>query len=170
MPEDLAAQYQTEPEVVLPKIAAKLHMAVENAVMERMRREVPGIMDFVTSVKERDTRAKEAFYSVNEDLRPYEAQVLVMGKVFREANPNATAQEAIEAIGNMTRVALKLPARQPAAGTPPAAATPAATPPGKQPTFRPANPGGGGPALTPPGSGNVFESLAEELIIEDSAG
>lgn len=163
LPEDLAGQMQTEPEVVLPKLAAKLHMAIENGIMQRVRQEMPAVFQTVQHVTEREAKSKEAFYSANPDLRQYESQVLATGKFFREANPNATPDEAIRRIGEITRAALGLPPL--GAAQPPA--TPPAAPPQRPAAFRPAAPGASAPAPAPTTGGNLWEGLAEELLQDD---
>jgi hypothetical protein len=165
LPEDLAGQMQTEPEVVLPKLAAKLHMAVREAVMQDIQRDIPGMLHGVQEIQRREAASKEAFYSANPDLKGYEQQVLQVGMFFRQSNPNATPDEAIERIGNMTRMALGLPPK--AGGTPPPAAPPSAATPSRPAPFRPAAPGAAGPAAAPAPSGNPFEALAEEFLEED---
>jgi hypothetical protein len=164
LPEDLAGQMQTEPEVVLPKLAAKLHMAVREAVMQDVRRDMPGLFHGIQEIQRRESASKEAFYAANPDLKGYEQQVLQVGMFFRQSNPNATPEEAIERVGNMTRMALGLPPKGSAA-TPPA--TPPAAPQTRPAPFRPAAPGAAGPAAAPAPSGNPWEGLAEEFLEED---
>jgi hypothetical protein len=165
LPEDLAGQMQTEPEVVLPKLAAKLHMAVREAVVQEVRRDLPVMFQGMQEVQRREAASKEAFYKANPDLTGYEPQVLQVGMFFRQSNPNATPDEAIERIGNMTRMALGLPPK--AGGAPPPAAPSTAATPTRPAPFRPAAPGAAGPAAAPAPSGNPFEALAEEFLEED---
>lgn len=178
LPDDLAAQMETEPEKVLPKLAAQLHMAVEHAVYARLSATVPQMMHVLSTQQEAERGAKDAFYSRWPDLKEYEPQVLQIGQMFRSANPNATPQEALERVGQMVYVALGktvpgAPAGTPPA-TPPASGRPPASPPQvpstpARPGFTPAMPGGGG-AAPPPKDANPFTQIAEELLEDDARG
>lgn len=159
---------------VLPKLAAQLHMAVENAVLARVAAHIPLAIQQHTVVSEANRAAKDMFHKRWPGLEQHEEAIFKVGRMFREANPNATPQEALERVGPMVYMALGLPLPNAPGtgqqgGAPAAAATatpqaPAAAAGG----FRPASPGGAGSIGAPPKPANEFEALAEEFEREDS--
>lgn len=165
LPEADAVLITVEPEKVLPKMATKVHMAIMQEVYAALQREVPAIVKFHADIDSREAQAKQRFYSVNDDLVGYEAQVLAMGQVYRQHNPQATPEEATVRIGNLVRAALGMPPRGVAQ---PANTVPVTTPRQAAP-FVPAHPGGAALAA-PAQSGNLYEQLAEELLQEDLRG
>lgn len=148
--EDDAMQLQTEPEKVLPKLAARLQMDIMDALMQQMQQQVPVFVKEYTQASQREMEAQTSFYSAWPELKNYGQQVLQMGAAFRQLNPDASSQEAIERIGKMTMDALGLSRAQTASQK--AAKAPAA------PAFRPAIPGGvGGPPVNKTKWEAVFE-------------
>lgn len=167
LPEDDAAALQTEPEKVLPKIAARLHQAVEHAVRQQLEQALPGYVKQVQEFQQTEDRAQQEFNSAWPGLAGYKEQVVTVGRMFRAANPNATKEQAIDTVGRMTYMALGLPLPEaPQAGSP-APAVPQLRVV-RQP-FKPAMPGGSGPAAAPKET-NEFARLAEELLEDDRGG
>lgn len=125
-----------KPEEVLPNLAANLHANVVQEVLGLMQAHLPVMIQSVGQTSTRETEARNAFYSANQDLNKpeYEKAVLTAGKMYREMNPGAKPEEAIKAIGRLARAAVGLPEPTGEAATP-------------QKPFRPARPGGSG---TPP--------------------
>lgn len=130
--EDTALKLQTEPEKVLPALAAKLHLDVMKTVMAQVNGMLPQVMQQQTKVVERETKAQDMFFGQWPQLRGYEKQVLEVGRMYRQMNPNAAPDEAVKRIGEVALAALGLPVA--AAPTPPA-------PPAPQQGFRPSAPG-----------------------------
>lgn len=152
----------TEPETVLPKLAARVHMEVLESSMRAMQAMVPVMMQQITQSTEQNSRAKNLFTSINPDLADpkYEPAIMQLGQVFRNVNRTATAEEASRAIGNLVRSALNITQPAPVAASPAAPVMQAPTP------FTPARGGGSG------GGGNAmptneFEKLAMEFLRED---
>lgn len=148
--EETALKLQTEPEKVLPALAAKLHLDVMKTVMAQMRGVLPQMLQTQTAEMERDTSAKQQFFGAWPELKGYEQQVLQVGMMFRQLNPKATAEEAVQRIGELAMTSLGL-SRQ----APPAA--PPVTPPS---AFQPAVPGRVNPPAAP-------TSLWEEMAFDD---
>lgn len=173
LPEEMATQFEAEPAVALPQLAAKLHMAVEHSLMARLSQELPQYIATYQRVQERESAAKTAFYDANPDLKGYEPQVLQAGEIFRKLNPNATPEQAIQGIGLLVRTSMGVQptTMSPSGGT--AALGQQVAPPAPQQRprqgFVPAMPGGAG-FSRPPESGNIFEQLAEEFIADDLGG
>lgn len=157
--DDLAAQLMTEPETVLPKLAAQLHMAVTEAVLHSVNNSLPSVLNSIQSTQSAEQKAFEMFSSVNPDLvdPKYSESILKIGTMYRQVNPNATPDEAVKVIGNMVRTALGLqaPAVPAATSTPPPA--PTTTP------FVPTRGGGGGVSTGTPVN-NPWAELAKDFI------
>jgi hypothetical protein len=151
----------TEPELVLPKLAARVHMEVLESSMRAMQAMMPVMMQQVTQHTELNTKAKNLFTSVNPDLADprYEPAIMQLGRVYRNVNKSAPPDEAARAIGALVRSALGIAAPQAVA---PQAVAPA---PQAPVPFTPARGGGGGNAPAAPS--NPFEALAMEMQNED---
>lgn len=158
--EATAAQLQSEPELVLPKLAAQMHVAMMKGMVNMMTQFVPQIVATHTQRATREESSKNMFFAAYPDLKGYERQILEVGAMFRRMNPTASPEEAVQRIGETVRAALGL-TKAAVTTTPPA---PPVRAPGS--TFRPA--GGGLPAgpnqITPD---NPFTKLAEELSLDD---
>jgi hypothetical protein len=163
LPDDMAARLPTEPEQVLPFLAAKVHQHVMAQVEQMVARELPGRIHQVVEFGRKETEAKNAFYSAWPTLNPAEhhEKVMMIGALFRQMNPSATAEEAIQRIGRVVHEALGMPLPVATPKAPPQAPPP----PAPQP-FRPAGGSGGGRAATAP-VGNDFEQMAHEFLLED---
>lgn len=149
--EDTALRLQTEPENVLPALAARLHVDVLDNVMRQMQGLVPAMLQNVTQTNEREAQARTSFYGRFPELAKHEAEVLKIGQMFRAANPNADPETAIQRIGDMTMYALGLKREAPAAVLQQPAQSSA--------PFRPSAPGRTGAPQTPP---NEWTELIEE--------
>lgn len=110
--EDSAGMF-TEPDKVLPKLLARMHQQAAASVLDSMQTAVPQIVQSTSEATRVETEARQAFFSVNDDLaKPeFEAAVLQIGAMYRQVNPHAPKAEAIQKIGELTRVALNLPAK-----------------------------------------------------------
>ena len=154
----------TEPETVLPKLAAKVHMEVLENSMRAMQAMVPVMMQQIQHHAATESRAKSLFTTVNPDLADprYEPAIMQLGSVYRNVNQQASPEEAARAIGNLVRAALGIAAPQAHQAGQPAAAAPMAPVPAP---FSPARGAGGG--VAPASSGNPYEMLAQEMLNED---
>lgn len=157
--EDDATALLTEPEKVLPRIAAQVHMEVLENSMRAMQAMMPVMMRELTVHTERNNAAKSLFTSINPDLADpkFEPAIMQLGQVYRQVNPTANAEEASRAIGNLVRSALGIAVAAPVA---PAAPQPVAPVP-----FTPAR--GGGSGAAPVAVVNDFEKLAMEFLQDD---
>lgn len=119
--EETAARLQTEPELVLPKLAAELELNATKRALEAVQRMLPQLVPQVVERGTTEKAATDAFYGANPDLKKYHKQVMIAGRTFRQLNPKATPQEAIEKIGAMVRASLGLkPVGSSPAGSKPA--------------------------------------------------
>lgn len=112
--EEEALAFQTEPELVLPKLAANLHMQITKDVMAGIQSILPSLMTNISAASTAEQTARNQFYSVNPDLAnpQFEDAIIQCGKLFRSVNKDAPADRAAILIGNMARQALGLPSLQ----------------------------------------------------------
>lgn len=162
--DETSAQLLSEPEVVLPKLAAKLHMEVVEHVMRSVATAMPRWIEGVQQSQMIETTAENAFYGANPDLKDpaYRNVVLQMGMAYRQMNPSAPAEEAVKVIGNMVRSVMGLTSPAPLSAD---NVTPAAPQAASAGVFIPAR-GGGGGAVPVQTSNNPWASLAEEFLTE----
>ena len=150
--EEEALAFQTEPELVLPKMAANLHMQITKDVLAGIQSIMPQLIQRVQHVSVVETQAKDMFYETNPDLAKPELTdaIFQCGKLFRQVNPNAPADVAAKRIGDMVRQAMGMNApvaqtEQPVTGSPvaPVQSAPRIVP------FSPTRGGGNAPAVKP---------------------
>lgn len=155
IPDDMAARLPTEPEMVLPVLAARVHQAVVRSVATMMSQQLPQHIGQVIHLQKVDREAKEAFYKAWPGLTAYEEQVLQAGAMYRKLNPTASPDVAIKAIGKIVSDSLGFTvASAPAAS---AAAAVAAAPA----VFAPAG-SSGARSAAPATTENEFERMAAE--------
>lgn len=154
----------TEPETVLPKIAAQLHVAVLENAMRAMQAMVPVMVQQMSYHSTVESKAKNLFTSVNPDLADpkLEPVILELGGVYRNVNKAASPEVAAQAIGNLVRAALGIAAPAPAGYSAQPAATPHSMP--AVVPFSPARGAGGGQA--PAAVSNPFDALSREMEAE----
>lgn len=160
--EEEALAFQTEPELVLPKIAANLHMQITKDVLAGIQSVMPQLIQRVQHVSAAETQAKDMFFVANPDLAKPELEEAIFqcGKLFRQVNPNAPADVAAKRIGDMVRQALGVNASVAQTEQPAAAST--AAPVQSAPRIVPFSPtrGGGNPPAVKPLS--EWEQLAND--------
>lgn len=163
IPDDLAARLSTEPELVLPQLAVSMHKAMERNVLAMVQHMLPQHLTQALQATERETKAKDAFYTVHPHLKPYEGEVLKAGQLYRQMNPKATPEEAIKMIGTIVSQALGISASAPAAPAPAAAVAAAAAAAAKPAPFTPAGGAGSGRGPAPAAAiGNEFEAMVKD--------
>lgn len=148
--EEEALAFQTEPELVLPKMAANLHMQITRDVLAGIQAIMPQLIQNVQHNSAAEMQARDIFYGVNPDLRDpkLEDAVIQCGKLFRQVNPEAPVDVAAKRIGDMVRQALGMPNPVSDNSTPAAsAAVPQSAP--KIVPFSPARGGANAPAVKP---------------------
>lgn len=160
--EDESAALLTEPELVLPKLAAKVHMEVLENSMRAMQAMVPLVMEQYQQHTQVETSAKSLFSTINPDLVDprFEPVILQLGATYRQMNRTAGPEEASRAIGNLVRAALNMQAPQVHQSPQGGSSAPVAPAP-----FAPVRGGGGG--SRPPVSSNPFEQLASEMMSDE---
>jgi hypothetical protein len=157
--DDAAAQLLSEPEVVLPKMAAQLHMAVTEAVLQSVNNALPKVIQSIQQTETVEQKAQKIFNDANPDLvdPKYRDGIFKVGMMYRQMNPNATPEESARVIGNMVRTAYGLQA----ASAVPTSVAPAAPPAPTPAPYVPSRGGGGG--VTPAAPSNVWAAMAQEI-------
>jgi hypothetical protein len=150
-----AQSLQTEPELILPKLAANMHMAVTKSILASVQAMLPQMLAHHTQQMTVEQQARNEFFTANPDLVGQEDAVLQVGKMFRAANPTATKEQAVKVIGDMVRMSLGLPIQQ-AQETPPPQTPAPAVPSAPAKPFTPSKAGGAGSQIKQP---NVWETF-----------
>jgi len=96
--EDTALKLQTEPEKVLPALAAKLHLDVMKTVLAQVQGMIPTVLEKQTVAAKREQEAESMFFTTWPELRGYDKQIMEVGRMYRQLNPNAPAAEAVKRI------------------------------------------------------------------------
>jgi hypothetical protein len=164
--EDVQA-FESEPEKVLPRFAARLHAkAVEDAVTHALAR-VPEMVQAQITQLRSGWQREATFYRQWPQLRnpQYANTVAILARTYAQVHPQATLEEFTRNVGAQAMVALGLPTdgAQPSQGAP--APTPQAVQHGFQQGFQPVAPGAGtgspsGGAAAP---SNEFTELYEDI-------
>jgi len=106
--EEDASALQIEPEKVLPKLAANLHAAIYEQVLQRVVAEAPAFIESSLRMQDSTRKAEEAFYGRWGSLRNHEAEVNKVAVMWRQMYPNASLEEAIEGVGQAASALLGL--------------------------------------------------------------
>ena len=160
--EDDAQALVTEPEKVLPKLAAQVYMrAYENATKSIMAA-MPQVVNNILSQNTAIEAATNAFYSkwpkLDRNNPQHTEAVNRIGSVYRQVNPKASAEQFTAEVGAQVSMALGIPFEE----------IIDAPPTETQKPFVPAAPARGSnpPAQEKPKG--QFEAFAEEFIDDDS--
>lgn len=174
LPDDLAQKLETEPETVLPQLAAKMHLAVMSELRGMVGELVGrGIVEH-QQLTAKEAAAKDFFYQGWPQLKDKpeaEALIFQFGEMAAKNPGLDTAEKRRDMVGRMVMTALGLqPMAQPPAGNgqQPAPQQPQQPAQPRNTGFRPANPGGVGGGAPPKKEANEFANLAQEFIDEDA--
>jgi len=159
--EDDANKLQTEPELVLPQMAARMHMEITKTLLTAMQSIVPDIISNQQSLRSADEEARTAFYSANPDLNDpkYEQAVLKVAGMYRAANPTASRAEAVKTIGTMVRLSLGLTSPTNEPPSPPVTSQQQLPQTARQVPFSPAR---GGGAAAPNRAPSVWDEMSRD--------
>lgn len=157
----------TEPEKALPGILANAYMDMYDSLMGGVSQSMPAHVQNIIQTQKANQEQETAFFEKWPKLKEAysenaEKQGVIVRSIqlYRQANPQATVQQAIDEAGASAMVALRIPIGD-VAGQPVIAETKG---------FAPAAPGGGAQVSLPqkpPKKLNEFEKLAEELLADD---
>lgn len=157
-----ASKLLTEPETVLPRMAARMHMEVMESTVRAMQHLLPRMMQSIQHNEQREISAKSFFQTANPDLADpsFEPAIMEMGQVYRRLNPNASPEQAAQAIGNLVRASLGIAMPVQSTQAAPSAPVVPAVP------FTPARGGPGGALAS--GAKDSWGQLADEFLAEDN--
>jgi len=156
---DEAEAMLSEPERVLPELAARVHMQVYEQVVRGVIAQLPQMVTGIIAQDRQVRSSEDEFYTRWPKLKEHKDQVAQVATLWRQLNPQATTTIAVENIGRHAMIALgytpdgavEAPKETPVPGAPPPPApVVSAVPPA--------------PAVK---SSNQFEQLADELLIEE---
>jgi hypothetical protein len=154
---DTASALQVEPEKVLPKLAATLHMQIYDQVMRAVAAGAPAFIEQTMSQKTAAQKAEDAFYARWQNLQGHRQQVNEVARMWRQMYPNASLEEAIQGVGEAAQALLGISAAPP--------------PPTPNPPPTPARPSSR--TVTHQAQSNLspqeqmFRGLAEEFLTEE---
>lgn len=158
VPEAQRDEVNTNPSVLLPKLAARLHLEVLEAATQGLAAVIPQIVAQVIERRNASEQNERDFYTVwpqlkRENPQHHQTVQTLLGTII-SMNPRISKADAIKQAGASALVALGIPYDQPSA--------PAAPP--QPPTFSAASPGAGGMG-TPgaPANENPFSKLSREF-------
>ena len=164
IPEDQYDALLTSPQTVLPILAAQVHAAVAEEVINTIISNLPQLVGGITTRMTQEQKYEADFFARWTKLNDAEGRKMVEKILpsYINSNPKVTVDDIMRDVGIMAMVALKRPIEaSPTPGTPPPVVPTPPTPPAG---YTPAAPGAGGGAPVKLG---VWESMAEELIHED---
>lgn len=92
---------QTEPEKVLPMLAARMQVEAFEGVLHTVLSMVPQIVQRQVAAFRAATEYENAFYSQFPELRGHSDTVRRVAVMYRQANPTAPPEQAIREIGRM---------------------------------------------------------------------
>lgn len=145
----------TDPNKVLPRVAAQVVATTYEAVMRTIGAQLPMMLETYNHGARLRDQVVDEFYDKFPDLKGHEAVVEQTAKAFRAVNPGATKEQAMQMVGSMVMVQLGLHAPSaPAAPTPTPAPAPVTIPP------HVAAHGAPGANSGQPSRVNLFEHLA----------
>ena len=167
--DEQATQLMTDPNEVLPRLAATLEANITQRLVQTMaqmvQQFVPQYTEHYTTQRAQTSQAEDAFFGKWSELKEHKDRVMDVGRIYRQMKPQATADEFIRDVGMQVWMGVGLPVEKLAAKL---INTPAPQPqaaPVQRPIegYAPANPGGRGPGA-PASPSNPFELLAQEIL------
>jgi len=156
LPEAQRDMLLTEPEKVLPAMAARLYVDTYDAVFGAVQGLLPQMIAAVTKTAEVQKQSETAFFTKWPALAKPELKepLMNLARTYRAANPNASFDQTVQQLGAWAHVALGIPLEGPAP-----VARPAPSPVGRP--HIPVAPGHSGSAPAPTTPGNLWAELSE---------
>lgn len=101
----------TEPESVMPKLAANLYERVVTDVMRAVQNQVPQLVTGMRTAEAQTTELRSKFYSINPglesaDVAAVESMIPQYADLIRKQTPNLTQDELIRKVGTVIGAAL----------------------------------------------------------------
>ena len=154
--EEVRNQLLLEPDKVLPTMAARIMVDTYDAVMQTVMAQIPQMQAQREHVVQVSRQTEEKFFQRWPALKDpaYSQDILTTARAFRQANPQATPEQALEAVGAIVHVQRGIPLSAPTQAPPQVA--PSVRPP------IPVSPGGAvrSPAASTPAQGSIWDELS----------
>lgn len=154
----------TQPHTVLPKYAARVHVAAVEAAIGAVRHALPQAVMQVLAQREQTSQTEKQFYERWPKLNNPQgkAEVERLMGVYIQMNKPQSIEQAINDVGLLVHANLRIPLDVPPGST---QSTPPASPPAGAPP-PPAQPGaaGGVPLVRTP---TVWDKVDQELFTDD---
>ncbi len=150
------------PDVVFPKLAARIHMTALQDAMNTVANVLPQMIRLQQAQVAREQELEGQFFSMFPSLKEHKQVAMSFIAGYGKANPRQPVENLMKQAGVAAMVHLQLPLEGVPGYTPPAAPQPPAAPP-----FMPA-PGGTGPVPAKAQPKNPYTEMAEELIRDDA--
>jgi hypothetical protein len=111
MPEEVKEKFLMNPEQVLPTMAARLYVDVYEAVLQTVQAQIPSFMNVREQQVRMSQQAESSFFQRWPALKDpkYANDIVAMGRAYRQQNPQASFEQAVEAVGAMVSVAKGVP-------------------------------------------------------------
>lgn len=117
--EEQREAWAIEPEKVVPQLVGELYADVFEAVFNTVYGMLPALMHAQQQAVRVQSEGEEAFYNEFPALRNADKAVVIQyAQAYKVANPRATRDQFIKAVGTMASAALGLPVGQQAAPAP----------------------------------------------------
>jgi outer membrane biosynthesis protein TonB len=166
--DDEVNSFITDPNSVLPKLAATLQATVlEQATqmaLQVVQQALPNYLDGYMQTRQQTQAGEDAFFSQWEELKPHRERVMSIAKLYRELNPGVAKEQFIRDVGMQAWMTVGLDAAALASKLDPQPAPVVEAPPPppqQQGGYNPASPGAA-PTPPPRAPSNPFSALAEE--------
>jgi len=157
--EETVETLRIEPEKALPKLAAQVYFDAVTQAVTAVYQQLPAAIDAHMGTRQVSSESEVAFFDEWPALKGADQGAIVrIGQAYRQANPQASAEDFIRDVGASAHVALGLPLEPEVAEV----ETPAAE---ESQPFRPA--GTSRPAAPASKPANAFTQLDEELFADD---
>ena len=154
---------QVEPEKILPKLMARVHVNAVQGVVRHIAQQMPAMVGALMQAKEQTSRLESEFFKAwpQLDKTKHGADIMKVGQVFRQLNPNATFEEFVRHVGAQVIISngLHVQAQQPKVQQPNVPAAGVTT----TPAFQPAGIGRTSTPAAPSVPKNVWEEMVEVM-------
>lgn len=149
--EETIEKLDTQPSEVIPKLAGRLHMQILTAAVTQIANMLPGMMAMQGERQTVSQKNEQDFFESFPKLSEHRETVQRLATAYRQTNPDAPFKQAMEEVGAMSMVALRL-----------IADTPQSPSPGPIPPVTPTSAKGPGAPPAPAVEKTQWDELIEE--------
>ena len=107
--EDQRDQILTDPDKLLPEMMGRVYMDVYDGVLRAMGNILPQQFRQMSQAEVVRKEAEDAFFGAHPTLRGHENDIMRIGQVYNQLNPQATREQWIREVGTQAKVMLRLP-------------------------------------------------------------